>query len=350
MPELPVPQVTIVDPHRPADQSDLLTPGPGWRPSRRLVAGVGALLFVLGVGAAATASVVRHQRDDRQRAEQRRLDRAAVAALSVALVDPSITAETTVGMVRVALRNDSGAPVTVVRARIDGPGFLVQPVHVQLDRDAQADLELPLTPRCAPTLQDGGPARLLLDVATVRGTVGHLAVPLIDGEYGTPVTQAARQQCGILPLEQSLVSGDVQVVSAGSARLELDYALGNAGTLPADIVAVTGRPGFRAITAGGALPTDPPGRTRTLPMRLPISRAPEQTLVADVALRVVLAADCPFWRSGKRPAAGDGDGLRPVDLVLSRGARRATLALDTYGEPASPLQQALHALVAGCGR
>ena len=324
MPDLPAaPQVTISDPARPGAplQAVPADRGAPWRPSRTLLLGtLAAVLVVLGT----TGAVSNH----RQRAHERALDRAAVAALSLALVDPAHDLERREGQVNVAVRNDSGQDVRDVRARVDDLGYRWQRVDLPLVPGAEADLVLSSTPVCRPELAEHGPARLLLEVRTSRGTVAPVEVRILEGAYGSHVWLVARAQCGIAPLFQSLSAALVPTGRTSPTSVLVDTALRDESVLPFEVTGVAGPDGFSAST------------TDRLPLAVPARPSGQDAVIPPGRhLRVTLQADCAYWathRTTEEPVAS-------VLFLLRRGTTHASVGI--VDEPATA---AVRAAVRAC--
>lgn len=308
MPDIPAaPQVTISDPARPGAPLPAVPADRGalWRPSRTMLLGtLGAVLLVLGTTGAVS--------DHRQRAHERALDRAAVAALSLALVDPAHDLERREGQVNVALRNDSGQDVRVVRARVDDLGYRWQRVDLPLGPGVEADLVLSSTPVCRPELAEQGPARLLLEVRTSRGTVAPVEVRILEGAFGSHISLVARAQCGIAPLSQSLSAALVPSGRTSPTSLLVDTGLRDESVLPLEVTGVAGPDGFRAST------------TDRLPLAVPPRPAGQDAIMpAASRLRVNLQADCAYWaghRTTEEPTAS-------IVFLMRRGTTRASVEL-----------------------
>lgn len=303
VPEQPAPPVTIRDPSRPASvvefgQAPATEP---WRPSRTglLIAGVAVLLVAGG-----TASLSRTAATQQHQAAERGLDAAATASVRLAVVDPAGEFTQDQNQVVVAVRNDSGRDLQVVRARVDDRGYEWQDVDLPLAPYAQGNLLLTSTPVCRPELAEHGPARLLLEVLTDRGTRTSTEVPLLDGEFGSPVTQVARQQCGTRPPTQSLDAQFVPQHQPSPTSVLLMASVMDNAVLPLTVTGVSGPPGFSAST----------------PDRLPLALQPQQnqhdfSLDSGRPLHVLLAADCVYWR-----AQSSTDDLNAsVEIRVARG-------------------------------
>lgn len=278
------PQVTIRDPSLPVVQVRADTP-PRVRsgPSRRQWLLASALLLVLVI---ATSAVTSSVSSARHRATERRLDAAAAASVSLALTEPTGSFMLSEGQILVALRNDSGRNLRIVRARVDDVGYAWQNVDVPLSPAAQGNVVLVSTPVCRAELADSGPPRLLLDVMTDRGTKVATQVPLYDGEFGSPVTQSARAQCAIRPPAQSLETSFTIQRRSSATSLLLSGSFINNSVLP---LSVTGIRGVRGLTV-------------STPDHLPLVLAPlpdPHTAFAGVGqpLRVLLTVDCAYIRA-----------------------------------------------------
>ncbi len=299
----PAPPVTIRDPSRPASVVEFVQAPetkPWWPSRTQLLIAVVAVLLVAAVG----TSLSRTAGAEHRRMAERRLDAAAAASVALAVVDPAGESGQDQDHVLVAVRNDSGRDLQVIRARVDDQGYAWQDVDLLLARDAQGNLLLASTPVCRPELAEHGPTRLLLEVLTDRGTRTRTEVPLLDGEFGSPVTQVAREQCGTRPPTQSL---DVQFVPqrrlSPTSVMLLASVMDNA-VLPLTVTGLSAPPGLSIST-----------RDR-LPLALP-RRLDQHSFSAESArpLHVLLAADCVFWRV--QPSVDDLNAF--VDVRVARG-------------------------------
>ena len=297
---------------------------PPWRASRRhVLAALAALL--LAACAAGGVGWRRHQ------AQERRLDRAAVAALSLIVVDDPLGFIDDGDDVAVELRNDGRQPVRIRSARVDFPGYRQIPLSAALTPYAATRLRIASTPSCGPAVVTMGQLDLLVGVVTVRGTARQLRLPLLAGSTGLFVRSRAREVCAMMPTAQA-VTVSAALARSSSREAVLDLTLENLSVLPVTLQAIGAGPGLQ-VTAESRLPVALPARTA------PRTRAS----LVSVLVRVT-PTNCPIVVGRTRLTAELP--LGDLSLGLARGAQRSTSSVGL--DP--PVAAAIKALAKGCAR
>ena len=282
-----------------------------------------ALLLIGGVSVEALLT-------SRHAARDRRLDRAALRAVSLLTVDHAGPLDVPADRVPMGLHNAGPAQVLLLSAQLDAPGYPVTPESVLLPAGRSVPFLVAASPTCVASLPFGGATGLRVEIRTGRGDRRTMVLPLDPAGAGGVVAHDAQQRCGLLPVGDSLaaVAQDGRLVDGVAV---LDLQLSNRSVLPLSLVAVHVAPGLAA-----RLTPDPPPS-------LPAAGQPQaqgpvravQVRVRTTSCRLLLQAD-----------NADNGELSPttLGLVVARGIERGDPGFAFTGRA----QNALFALVQHC--
>ncbi|MBC7679753.1 MAG: hypothetical protein H7233_12315 [Pseudorhodobacter sp.] len=314
------PEVSITDPSRPSSGPDMRDDGrvAGRRPGWRAWTAVAALLVVV----AGTTAAVR-VRDDRAR--QRRLEAAALAALQVTvleapyvegLVDQAVDNGTAVAL---ALRNDGPVQERVVALQVLAPGWSRQRLDVTLPVGGLQRVDVTPGGSCTPALLSPVPLQARVTLQTARGQLVERDVDLADQSIGLVIP--ARNRCHYLPTDAQLRNVGHSSRQRGRV-LTVRVGIANAGRTPLQM----------------SRPHTTPGFTVTSSVPFPLVLAPqsrERVTYPDVVLTLTVV-DCARARAEVRGAAS---GLGPrfpgsVQWDLQGATGPGDFAVDLDQDPA----------------
>lgn len=215
------PTVTISDPSRPTTGEELGHGGEPWRPTRRQLGVLAAVLLVLA--AALLPLGLLHERQ---------LDRAALKAVEVRLANGSGGASAGASF-EITVHN-SGSRVQLVGTQVDD-----HPLQAaRLPVPAGADTAVLLPPDTCPTSIPTAPTAVTLRLRTSRDQLVKVRLPMSASAFGENYIRAVERHCNLLPVEESITLETVGADSGGSI-LGLSLALHNLSVLPRTIVSLS---------------------------------------------------------------------------------------------------------------
>lgn len=261
------PTVTITDPHRPGG-SDVLAVEP-WRPGRRTVVGLVAVLLLAVAG---RVVVVQQHRNDRRAAALRAIDLAVRTVLSDGSDQDARV------QVELGISNAGGTALVLRGVRLDAPDWLLQaPLPPRLGSGQEVRAGFWHLWRCP---VDPPPSAVLLDVE-VPGVARRTVRRELDAS-GTQDLAALRQgTCGDVGAARAVDLGTTSL-TVGPRSLQVSLQLFNRSTAPLSVRAA-GLSGTMVIGAAvsttvvspsgrpsPAVPTPAPGPLASSGSSLPI--------------------------------------------------------------------------------
>jgi hypothetical protein len=322
------PRVTIVDPDAPSGPPvDVLEGGRGWRPrlDRRTLL-VTLLVALIAAGAAATRAVW----------EDRRLDRAALAAVRLILTDPLVEPETG-DVLPLALRNDGPDALRLVSVRLEAEGYAETPVGTTLAPSEVGALPVLDTRPCSPEVRTEPVTSARVTVVSHRGGRTGVQVAL-PPHLQERVSEQVEERCGLQDLDRSLeLLVDESAPRTTGTAVELVVHLANRSVLPLRLQ------GFQPLS--GLRVTSRPG----VPFALPARRAGGGVELQRVVLRLEVRSCRDLLISLGYPGLGSRGFTPSVEVELRRGEETALvpLFLDAPGPDGTPESPATR-LLGGC--
>ena len=176
---------------------------------------------------------------------------------------------------RIGLRNDGPETVELVSARLLADGYALLTVGTSLAPSGITTLAFRDTARCSPALLSDPASFVSVRLRTSRGTTVTRELALSPGAYDD-VNRPARERCGLLPAEESLVFTPSAVQVVGRSVV-VRAVVANRSLLPLELL--------RLREAAGLAMDVTPG----LPIQLPVQTSPgttDKTVTLTLRFRV----------------------------------------------------------------
>lgn len=224
----PPPVVTITDPSRPGEPTDVLGSSDDrapWRPS--VSAWATAVLVLLTV----PAVLALKERGDRRTASLRALE-----SVSIVAGDEDFNGAP------FQFRNAGADPVTVIAGRFDRDGAQSVDFDATVKPGDTTTLLLPTPTDCPPVVPQNGPSGVLLTVRTEAGT-RQVRVDIRDSVTSLAALQDVKERCSLYEPYESLRTTSLSLSRDGAA-VTVEVEVRNEARLPRTVLDLRAPEGF----------------------------------------------------------------------------------------------------------